>query len=241
MIGGPKSAGGFSIASFNKIGEQFKAPEVGKAVQELKGAVEQLAKNPLMRQLLGESSFEGQGAQGKGKALGHAKQAERAGEAGEAGEKATTPEEGLKKLVDGLKKFIEALEEMLGKKPAKGGEEAGGAGAAEGAGGAGGAGGGEGAGGAGGAGGGEAAGGAGGAGGAEGAGGAGGAEGAGAAEGAGEEEDPISQLLKALTGIIEQLQQLQQKLGAQAGNGNTGIVPQGATTGTNTGIVPPTV
>jgi hypothetical protein len=221
MIGATKGPGGFGITSLPSAGPVAKAPEVGKALEQLKTAVEGLSKNPIVRQLLGESGFEGLGAQGKGKALGHAKQAEKAGE---AGDKAATPEEGLKKLVEGLKKFVEILEQLLGKKPAKGGEAGGEAPAAGGAGGgapAGGAGGGEGAG---------------GAGGAEGAGGAGGAEAAGGAEGA-EEKDPLSQILEALTKILEQLQSLQQAM--QGGNQNTGIVPPGATEPANTGIVPP--
>ncbi|HYI00200.1 hypothetical protein [Hyalangium sp.] len=210
MIGATKGpTGGFGITSLPSAG--VKAPaEVGKAVEQLKGALDGLKNNPIVRQLLGESGFDS--VQGKGKS-------EKAGKA-EGGE--ATSEDSIKKLVEGLKKFVEALEELLGKKGAKGGEKAGGA---EGAGGAGGAKGGEGAGGA------E------GAKGGEGAGGAGGAEGAqSAAPAEGEEaNDPISQLLKVLKEFVEQLQQLQTQLQQQGGNQNPGIVPPAG----NTGIVPP--
>jgi hypothetical protein len=214
MIGATKGpTGGFGITSLPSAGAKAPA-EVGKAVEQLKGALDGLKNNPIVRQLLGESGFDS--VQGKGKS-------EKAGKA-EGGE--ATSEDSIKKLVEGLKKFVEALEELLGKKGAKGGEKAG----AEGAGGAGGA---EGAGGKGGA---E---GAGGKGGAEGAGGAAPAEGAqSAAPAEGEEDakDPLSQLLKVLKQFVEQLQQLQTQLQQQGGNQNPGIVPPAG----NTGIVPPT-
>ncbi|MBN1203919.1 MAG: hypothetical protein JXB05_03210 [Myxococcaceae bacterium] len=210
MINAPKGpAGGFGITNFPKLGN-IKAPEIGKAVEQLKTAIEGLANNPIMKSLLGQSGFDG--VQGKG-------QAEAATAA--APEAQPSAEEGLKKLIEGLAKFVEQLTKMLGGKApeaAQGAEGAAGGEAAKGGQGAGG---------------GEAAQGAEGAGAPASAAPAAGAE---AAEGA---KDPLSTFLEFLTKLVEELQSLMQKMeamkqqGAQPGtdpSNGTGIVPTGATT-----------
>jgi ElaB/YqjD/DUF883 family membrane-anchored ribosome-binding protein len=108
MIGAPKGlSGGFGITSLPRS----SPTEVGKAVQDLKGAFEGLKSNPLFQKLMGDS-FESHGK-------GHAKHAGKAEKAEKAEGKDASPEDALKKLVEGLKKFVEQLEEMMGKKGAK--------------------------------------------------------------------------------------------------------------------------
>jgi hypothetical protein len=128
-VGATKSAG-VGIPSFSTTTAPA-APAAGTPIDQLKTAVDALAQNPIIRALLGNSGFDGLGAQGKGQALGHAKQAEKAAGAGEP----QTPEQGLQKLLEGLQKFVELLGQLLGKQ-AGGEQPAEAAGGAQGAGGA---------------------------------------------------------------------------------------------------------
>lgn len=201
MSGISQLSAGPSLASFRSIGSGFKAPEAGKLPGQ--ETAESALKALSQNPVL--RSLLGESAfdsvSGKGKA-------EKAG----ASEKAN-PQEALQKILDTLQQLVSVLKSLAGQKAGEGAEGAQQAGGAEGAQKPGGA---EGA---------QQA------GGAEGAQQAGGAEGAGAAE---EEDakDPLQMLLKQLQKMIETLSKLLQSLQGQAqGNGNTGIVPAGATDG----------
>lgn len=125
MVGAPKASGGFGITSLPRstgtettkapTAPTTQAPETGKAKQG--GGREN---NPVLQSLMADG-FEGNGAQGKGLALGHLKNAEKkaakkagkggeAGEAPPAGQPAGTPQEGLQKLLADLTKLIEQFQ-----------------------------------------------------------------------------------------------------------------------------------
>jgi hypothetical protein len=97
MVGAPKaSAGGYGITSLPRSTgtETTKAPGGGKAAEKAGGGRE--AHNPVLQRLMADG-FEGQGAQGKGLALGHHKHAEKMGggkKAGKGGEAGEAPEAG---------------------------------------------------------------------------------------------------------------------------------------------------
>jgi hypothetical protein len=238
MVGATKAAGGYGITSLpSTTSTAAPAAAAGNPIDQLKSAVDALAQNPIIRALLGNSGFDGLGAQGKGQglALGHAKQAEKAAGAGEA----QTPEQGLQKLLEGLQKFVELLGQLLGKQ-AGGEQPAQGAGGAEGAQGAGGA---------------------------EGAQGGEGAapaqnappaappaapaaaEGAQGAEGAEEAKSPMQQLIETLTKLIEKLVEFQKAMqaakqqqgapeGVAVGEPNGAGAPQGIAVGEPNGAAP---
>jgi hypothetical protein len=118
MIGAPKaSAGGFGITSTPRTGgtettkaPPTQAPETGKGAKQTGGGRE--AHNPVLQRLM-EDGFEGQGAQGKGLALGKHKEKKagkkgggEAGEAPPAGQPAGTPQAGIEKLLGDLTKLL---------------------------------------------------------------------------------------------------------------------------------------
>lgn len=221
MVGATKPAGGYGITSLPSTppaaAPATTAPVAGNPIDQLKGAVDALAQNPIIRALLGNSGFDGLlGVDG----THNLAQAQGAAPAAPAAEP-QTPEQGFQKLIDGLQKFIELLGQLLGK-------QAGGQQPAQGAEGAGGA---------------QAAGGGEGAAPAQNAPPAAppaapaAAEGAQGAEGAEEPKSPMQALIEALTKLIEKLVEFQKALQAskqQGAPGAEGLAPNG-----NTGIVPP--
>jgi uncharacterized FlaG/YvyC family protein len=231
-ISGPKSPGAFSVGSFRPVrSEGSQTPAVGQGLKDLKHTLQELSHNPILRTLLGESGFEG--VKGKGGAH-HGHKADRAGKAEKTEKGEATSEDAIKQLVEGLKKFVEQLQQLLGKKnETQAGAE--GAGSTDAAGGTQSAGGSEGAGEA------QAAGGSEGAEEAQAAGASEGAEEAQEAQGAEQAEeakDPISQLIDTLQKIVGQLEQLLASFAKQNQSPNTGIVPPGGVQPRNTGIVP---
>jgi hypothetical protein len=123
MIGAPKApAGGFGITSMPRStgtettkAPTTQAPETGKGAKQTGGGRE--AHNPVLQRLMADG-FEGQGAQGKGLALGHHKEKKagkkgkgggEAGEAPPAGQPAgqpTGPQGGIEKLLADLTKLL---------------------------------------------------------------------------------------------------------------------------------------
>jgi hypothetical protein len=130
MVGAPKASGGPSITSLPRSTgtETTKAPTApttqapetggGKGAKQTGGGRE--AHNPVLQRLMADG-FEGQGAQGKGLALGHHKEKKAGkkggGEAGEApapttGQPAGTPTGGTQQ--GGVEKLLADLTKLLG-------------------------------------------------------------------------------------------------------------------------------
>lgn len=125
MVGAPKASGGFGITSLPRstgtgttkapTAPTTQAPETGKGAKQTDGGRE--AHNPILKQLM-EDGFEGQGAQGKGLALGHQKHADKkAGKGkggGETGETPTTGKPAGKPTQGGFEKLLAELTKLLG-------------------------------------------------------------------------------------------------------------------------------
>jgi hypothetical protein len=102
MVGAPKASGGFSITSSPRTTgtEATKAPTApttqapetggGKGAKQTGGGRE--AHNPVLQRLMADG-FEGNGAQGRGLALGHHKEA-KAGKKGKGGGETEAPAPG---------------------------------------------------------------------------------------------------------------------------------------------------
>ncbi|MCP3139305.1 hypothetical protein [Pyxidicoccus xibeiensis] len=105
MSGISKLSAGPSLASFRSIGSDFKPPELGAVPgqQTADNALKALSQNPLLRSLLGESSFDA--------ATGTTK-ADKANASAKA-----RPEEALKQILDTLKQLVSVLKSLAGQKP----------------------------------------------------------------------------------------------------------------------------